>query len=200
MRWIIFFMPFSVMADQISYSQSSRITDTNSYYSSFDQNIQYNKDVNNNYVFVSLRKAGVCPYYCGFNYWMIGIGYGKSHKIGIGSLFAQVGYYYVDNSVGRVKYNENLYYYLNSRFASFDNPKEFALYEVKNKKHNFGVTVGTEVPLGNNFGIKASYHYIKVKEVITGYFTDPPEGLNLWWDPVNRDLSTINLGIYYNFN
>lgn len=181
------FMSIS-LADQISIQESSRLNDTGTYFISNDRRIQY---TSNNY-FIQIRRAGVCPYYCGFNYEMLGIGIHSKR----GRFFAQSGIYYVDNTLGRVKFDENLYYYLNARFKSFDRPVGFSSYEVKNDKITFGITVGYDFPLTKKAGIKVSYQYLKVNENIIGYFTET----SVWWDPVKRDLSAANFGFYVNFD
>lgn len=193
MRYILLFLiSFNVLADQISYQESSRLNDTEFYYISKDRKAQYNFG-DEDYWFIQYRRAGVCPYYCGFNYNMFGFGIGKYD----GKFFAQAGIYYVTNTLGHVKYDENLRYYLNYRFNRMDNLLKFESYEAKNDKLTYGITLGFDHKLSDRFGIKASYQYIKVKEVITGYFTDPPDFPNLWWDPVNRDLSVVSIGFYY---
>jgi hypothetical protein len=184
---LLLLLPFNVIAGQISIQESTRLTDTNTYYISTDRRIQYTSD---NY-FIQIRRAGVCPYYCGFNYEMLGIGIHSKQ----GRFFAQSGIYYVRNTLGRAKFNENLFYYLNARFKSFDRPVGFSSYEVKNDKITFGITVGYDFPLNKKLGIKISYQYLKVKENIIGYFTED----SLWWDPLHRDLSAANFGFYYNF-
>lgn len=196
MKYILLFLiSFNVLADQISYQESSRLTDTDVYYISMDRRIQYSFD---NW-FIQIRKSGVCPYYCGFNYNMIGLGMIKHKPVSMGMFFAQAGVYYVKNDLGHVKWDENIDYYLNARFQSMAHRREFESYEVKNDKFTFGITLGLDIPLTDSVGIKASYQYLKVKEIIIGYKTDPPAFPDLWWDPVHRDLSALNLGFYFNF-
>jgi len=190
--WFLFV--FSVLADQFSYMESAQTSETATYYSSGDRQIQYNWDIENKYIFLGYRKASTCPYYCGITYDMIGLGLGVNHKIGIGNLYAQLGYYWIENNIGGTPYNENLYYYLNARFASFDNPKRFKSYEVTNS-NEFSFSVGVDIPITSYLNFKVGYQYLKMKENIIGNFSDPPEFPNLWWDPVNRDLSTFNVGM-----
>lgn len=192
---MIMIMVSVAQADQISYQESSRPSDTDNYHTSKDRRLQYNFG-DEQYTFLQYRQTGVCPYYCGFNYDMYGLGVGRSYKSSFATIFVQAGYYIVDNSVGKTKNNENLYYYFNRRFASFDKPVNFEKYEVKNK-NTFGVTIGADIPLNNWAGIKFSYQYMKLKENITGYFN---EAETIYWhDPVNRDLSTISAGLYVNW-
>lgn len=197
MRYLIIiaiFFSSTAAADQFSVQESTRLNDTELYYISKDRRAQYNFG-EDEYWFVQCRRAGMCPKYCGFNYDMFGFGFGKYD----GKFFAQAGIYYVTNTLGHVDYDENLRYYLNYRFNRLDNLLQFKSYEVKNDKITFGITLGFDHKLTDRFGIKFSYQYIKVKEVITGYFTDPPQFPYLWWDPVNRDLSTVSFGFYVNF-
>jgi len=189
-------LPVMTYADQFSYQENTRVTDTSQYYGSHDRKFQYNFDIDDNYLFLGYRRAGTCPYYCGINYDMYGIGYGINHKSDWVTLFAQIGYYKIDNNINETKQNDNLYYYLNARFASFDNPKSFKSYSVTNSD-TFGITVGADLPLNNWMGIKLSYQYMKMKEIIRGNFNE--EETIYWHDPVNRDMSTISAGVYVNF-
>lgn len=184
-------------ADQFSYQESSLMNTTTTYYTNMDRRIQYNHG-DKNYVFLQYRRSGVCPYYCGFNYDMYGLGIGKYFNYKDIKLFAQTGYYIVDNSIGKTKYDENLLYYFNARFGDLTELRHFKSYEVKND-NTFGITIGTDIPLTNNAGIKFNYQYMKIKEVITGYFTDKGANGALWWDPVNRDMSTLSAGFYIDF-
>lgn len=182
-------------AGQVSYQESTLINSDVFYSTSADRRLQVNFDTGDNYFFLQYRKAGICPYYCGFNYDMFGAGYGVRHKIGVMTLFAQAGYYFIKNSVGVTKYDENLYYFLTEKFG---NHPEFKSYEVTNDNAP-GVTVGMDIPLGRAWGIGLAYQYMKVKENIIGRFTNDPKSLNLWWNPKNRDLSTISAKIYFNY-
>lgn len=186
----------AVKADQLSYMESTRLTNDSTYYTAQDRRLQYNFG-DEDYYFLTYRRAGVCPSYCGFNYDMFGAGIGKNHKIGIITLFAQVGYYWVKNSVGKTDDNENLFLYLNTKYG-FNNIRHFKSYEVKNENAP-GISVGVDIPLNNHTGIKLSYQYLKIKENIIGYLTDPPDNINIYHDPVNRDFSTINAGVYVCF-
>lgn len=191
-------IPITVSANQLSISESTRLSDNSVYYMSTDRRVQFNYDLKQNYVFIQARRAGVCPYYCGFNYDMIGVGFGANHKVGFATIFVQAGYYLIKNSVGKTKNNENIYYFMNKRFMSLVHPKHFKSYEVKND-NAYGITVGADIPLTGRAGVKISYQYMRIKENIIGNFSDPPRFPNLWQDPLNRDMSTISAGLYYNF-
>ena len=191
---VIMMLASITYAQQVTYQESSLANTDVFYHESADRRIQYNHG-DDKYIFLQYRKAGICPYYCGFDYNMLGLGLGINHKFGIYTLFVQSGFYIIKNSVGVTKYNENLYYYLTEKFGPHPG---FKSYEVTND-NTFGITVGVDIPYTKNVGFKFSYQYMKVKENIIGRFTDDPGSLNLWWNPINRDLSTINAGLYYNF-
>ncbi len=195
---ILLIIPMISFADQLSVQESSLMNATTTYYTSADRRIQYNYDIKDKYIFMQYRRAGVCPYYCGFNYNMFGLGFGANHKIGFANLFVQAGYYIIKNSIGKTKYDENLYYYFNARFAEMDNTKNFKSYEVRNN-NAYAITIGADIPMTKRAGIKISYQHMKMKENIMGYFSGPDEPLSYWQDPMNRDLSTINAGFYFNF-
>ncbi len=196
--WIIFLMPVFSCADQLSIQESSMTNSTSDYYTNRDRRVQYNYDVKDKYVFLQYRRAGACYYYCGFNYDMYGLGFGSTHNIGFATMFIQAGYYIIDNSVGKTVYNEGVYYGLNARFKSFEKPMHFTGYEVKNK-NTYAMTIGADIPLNSYSGVKISYQHMRLKEVTIGYVDDTRSFPALWWDPVNRDYSTINAGFYVNF-
>ena len=195
---VLLLLSTTAIADQLSIQESSLTTATTTYYTNIDRRAQYNYDIKDKYVFMQYRRAGACPYYCGFNYNMYGLGIGINHRFTFVTMFVQAGYYIIDNSLGKTAYNENLYYYMNARFKSFDKPMHFKSYEVKND-NTFGITVGADIPFTNHTGVKFSYQYMKIKENIIGYLTEGAEFPALWWDPINRDYSTISAGFYYNF-
>lgn len=183
-------------AGQISYSESSLMNTTAHYYQNRDRKIQYQTytDENGKYYFVEYRQAQNCPYYCGITYDMAGLGLGKKFKTDYGRWFVQGGYYFIENNVGVQKgINENIYYYLTRKFGD----QSFVGYEVKNDNAVFA-EIGADIDLGDNYGFKVSYQYMKFKELMIGYISkmgDHP----LWREPNVRDMSNIRVGFYYNF-
>lgn len=193
---ILLLLSFNVVADQISYQEGSRFAETDSYHTSADRRLQYNYG-DDKYAFFQIRRIGICPSYCGFNYDMAGLGLGINHHFDKFSLFAQGGYYIVKNTIGHVKWDENLYYYFRSKpFGDYPaTPKSF---EVQND-NAFALTVGMDIPFNENFGFKVSYQHLKIKENIIARFDEVPGSLNLWWVPVNQNLSTLGAGLYWKF-
>ena len=197
MKYIILILVFispSVFADQLTYTELNRVSSDNYYYGSQDRRLQYNHG-EDKYLFLSYEQMSVCPYYCGFMYSLYGLGFGVKHNLGSVKLFAQAGYYIIKNSIESTKYNENLYYYLNQRFSS-GSWVSFDSYEVKND-NSPGISMGMEIPYNDNFSFVFGYRYLKIKETITGYFN--PEKTRLWWDPVNRDMSSYFAGVSFNW-
>jgi len=68
---------------------------------------------------------------------------------------------------------------------------------VKNE-NAFTFQLGADYPVNDWFGFRAGYQYLKVKENIIGYFQYQGEEA-YWHDPVTRDLSTYNIGMYVRF-
>lgn len=182
----------SAFAGQVSYQEGSMTTSNANYYGSGDRRLQVNFG-DEDYIFMGYRRLSVCPHYCGFDYDMLGLGIGQKYKVGFANIFAQVGYYKIENSVGKTDHNENLFYYFNARFG-FHHRQYFESYEVKNDDA-LGVSIGVDVPLNKHIGIKFSYQYMKIDENIIGIINSK----EYWHDPVSRDVSTIGAGVYVDF-
>lgn len=190
----LLFLPSLVMGGQLSYMESSLTNTTAHYYQNRDRRIEYQYDLSGDkYVALQYRVMQNCPYYCGVPYEAVGLGLGKKWKNNLGKFYVKGGYYWIKNGVGNVKNEENIYYYLTRKFGN----QSFVAYEVKNK-NAVELTLGQEIELGENYGVKVEYQHMKFKEVLIGYIQkngDHP----LWWEPNVRDMSNIGVGFYYNF-
>ena len=193
---LLLLLSFPVYADQISYQESAQLSNQDHIYTSADRRLQYNYG-DKKYGFLQIRKMGVCPDYCGVDFLMLGLGLGVNHNFGVLSVFAQGGYYFVKNSAGVTKDDENLYYYFRAH-PEFGTLRPVKSYEVKTD-NAISFTVGMDIPYNKNAGFKLSYQYLKIKQNIIARFTDDPNSLNLWWVPQNYDYSSINAGIYIKF-
>jgi len=157
-------------------------------YVSQDNRLQYSGE---NW-FVAIEQIHVCPDYCGVTFNLAGGGFLKTIHYNKVSLFAQFGFYYVKNTSGYSKDNENLYYYMINRFNG-GQPASFTGYRVNNG-NALGAQVGLKIPFSNSFGMRVYYRHL---QFWTNYVAYLPNGY--WHDPVTAKYNGYGMGVYYNF-
>lgn len=161
-------------------------------YASQDFNIQYSHG-EKNYMFVSYELMKICPYYCGVNYSIIGLGGGIRKNIGPVTLFAQAGYFYVHNNIGYDEKNENIYYYMVNRFNGGKH-LDFSGYRVDNG-NALGASIGLDIPFTESAGMKFYYRHLQFWTNYVAYLEDG----GYWHDPATLKYSGYGFGAYYNF-
>ena len=197
---------------EVKLLKMTRISNDDSFYTGDWSGIELSYHFDNSpwYVYGGYEETGV---YAGGRIWdynFMGLGVGLNHQVSKHiSIFGQIGYYFVENSLGGPsrEFNEAVHYYLNSLWQnSLPGPYDVGEYWIFDETQvtngdTLGVSVGMDIsyPISKNWsaGFSLSYRYMNIDEHIAGYRDE--WGTVGWWElDRSHDYSSFNTGISLN--
>jgi len=162
------------------------------------------------FFFVSKENISVQIIYKSFKYDVTGFGFGHRIQLTRGiRITGQVGYYIIENSIGRRKdgFSEGFSYYLNSKFRDATGRDLYRVDAIGVLNDNaIGASVGIEFdyPMTKKFNFTSgiSYRLMKFDQTIIGYNYKLDAIPRNWWESTgNQDFSSliIRVGVNYKF-
>lgn len=152
-----------------------------------DNRLQYNFG-ESKYFYLAIERFGECPEYCGVNFDMAGVGFGKQiHLTKDLAFFAQVGFMYVRNNTGEQKQNENIQYYMINRFNG-GNWKAFDSYRVDNS-NALEAAVGLKMQIIDSVNLQFGYRTVTMWTNYVAYLNE--DHTQMWHDPITVHDNSI---------
>lgn len=211
MKWLILLFPGLAFAGQVDIEllQMNRLNDSEMYKVGAWNGLQINYQDKGKYAFLSYEKAQIIPFWGIGDMQLIGAGFGLETALTPEiSLFGQLGYYFIsqENEGRHDGFNEGLTYYFNKKYGYLNNNNLifFDEYQVE-YQNTFGGLLGikyeTELTKNMKAGFSLSYRSMKIKELLR-VMSDQWDYDNTgqcWEESTNRDYSSINYGINFNY-